>query len=236
MNKDFKENSELKRIDKNYIIDEIKGIFNLDKGFIFTAKNLLIKPGKTIREYIFINRKKYVKPIIFLILTSLFLSLLLKFTGIKYSIFNIDSITFLKGKIRSQEIGNWSQNNLGYSQLLMGIFIGFWIKLFFKQHKYNIYEILVALSFILGEAFLIMGISIIIIVISSYSGLPTNLTHIIGTIIFVVFYFGYIIWAIGQFFGETKIINYIKSLLTYVLGNITYLVVLAFLAFLLKFI
>jgi Kef-type K+ transport system membrane component KefB len=47
-------------------------------------------------------------------------------------------------------------------------------------------------------------------------------------------YFMYIIWAIGQFFGEKKIMNYVKSALTYFLGNMSYLIVLIVIAYFLK--
>lgn len=226
---DFKKvneiNSELKRIDKQYLYTEIRSLFNLEKGLFLTVKNLLIKPGKTVREFILENRKKYVKPIIFLILVSIIFSFIINSLEINLSFFNIDKIEGLNGKIRSKEIGDWTQKNIGYSQLIMGVFIGFWIKLFFRKSNHNIYEIIILLSFILGEAFILLGTFILLAAIFN-----SPIIGVVGSFI----YFIYIIWGIGQFFGEHKIINYLKSLLAYSLGNITYLTVLALLAFLLK--
>lgn len=218
-------NSELKRIDKEYLYYEIRSLLNLEKGLFLTIRNLLVKPGKSVREFIFKNRKKYVKPIIFLIFTSLIFSLLINSLEINLSFFNIDKVQGLKGKIRSKEIGDWTQKNIGYSQLIMGVFIGFWIKLFFKKSNHNIYEILILLSFIFGEGFIILGFFIFLAAIFN-----SSIIGVLGSLI----YFIYIIWGIGQFFGENKIINYLKSLLAYSLGNITYFTVLALLAFLLK--
>ncbi len=187
--------SKLRRIDKKYIYNEIQSLLNLEKGFLLTVKDLLIKPGKSIREYIHQDRQKYIKPIIFLIFTSLIFSFITNSLDINFSLFNIDKIKGFKGKIRSEEIGNWTQNNLGYSQLIMGVFIGFWIKLFYRKSNYNIYEILVLLSFILGEAFIILGTFILLA-----ATFKSPVIALIGTLI----YFIYIIWGIGQFFGEKK--------------------------------
>ncbi|MCL5244270.1 DUF3667 domain-containing protein [Cellulophaga sp. 20_2_10] len=230
MNEDLRDTaahkSKLKRIDKDYLYNEIKGVFNLEKGLFLTIKNLLVRPGKSVREFLFENRKKYVKPIIFLILTSLFFSLIISLLDINLSFFNIDKIEGLKGKLRSKEIGDWSQNNLGYSQLIMGVFIAFWLKVFYRKMNYNLYEILILLSFVLGESFIIFGIFVFLAAI-----LNSAVIGLIGTLI----YFIYIIWAIGQFFGEHKFINYLKSFFAYALGNITYLMIMTLIAFLLKF-
>jgi len=109
----------------------------------------------------------------------------------------------------------------------MGLFIAFWIKLFYRKFNYNIYEILVLLSFILGEAFLIFGTLIFITYLFS--------SQILG-VISIASYFIYIIWAIGQFFGEKEIINYLKSIFAYFLGSATYMTILILIAFILKFI
>jgi len=233
MKQEFNENSEkpkskLKRIDHHYISHEIQHLLHFDKGIFLTIKNLLIKPGKTIREFLFENREKYIKPVLFLIVSAVIFTLILHWLHItNYSFFNIDTFELLKGKIRSKEIGEWTNKNIGYSQLIMGVFIAFWIKIFFKKFNYNIYEIVVLLCYVLGEALLIFGSFIIIANMFKNETIAT-----IGVFI----YFLYIIWAIGQFFGETKILNYIKSFFVYFLGNFTYLAVLIFIAHLLKFI
>ena len=227
----IRENDEIKpklrRIDKFYLSNEIQSLLNLEKGFLLTFKNLLIRPGKSVREFLHNDRKKYVKPIIFLIFTSVIFSFMINSLELSFSLFNIDKIEGLNGKLRSKEIGEWTQNNLGYSQLIMGIFVGFWMKLFYRKKNYNIYEILILLSFLLGEAFIILGIMIFLANIFK--------SPVIGALGGLI-YFIYIIWGIGQFFGENKIMNYIKSLLSYFFGVATYLIVLILLAYVLKFI
>ncbi|MFV8345099.1 DUF3667 domain-containing protein [Flavobacterium sp. ZB4P13] len=216
----------LKRIDGHYISHEIQHLLHFEKGFLFTIKSLLIRPGKAIREFIFEDREKYIKPVLFLIFTSVIFTFILHSVHITISFFNVDKFQLLKGELRSKEIGEWTDNHVGYAQLIMGVFIAFWIKFFYRKFKYSIYEILVLLSFVMGEAILIFTFFIVFAKVFKSQNLV-----FIGSVI----YFVYIIWAIGQFFGEKKISNYIKSILAYFLGSLTYMSALVLITYLLKF-
>ena len=226
----FRQNEQLskniKRIDAHYISHEIQHLLHFEKGFPFTVRELLLRPGKSVREFLFEDRNKYVKPIIFLIVSSIIFTLITHFFHIEYSFFNIDKIVPLKGKIQSKEIGEWTNSHLGYTNLIMGIFIGIWIKIFFKKHNYNIFEIVVLLCFVLGTALIILATFLSIAVLFK---IP------IIVLIAIFSNFAYIIWAVGQFFGEKKFINYIKSALTYVLGMLTYIITLTMIAYFLKY-
>ena len=217
----------IKRIDAHYISHEIQHLFHFEKGFPFTLRELLLRPGKSVREFLFEDRNKYVKPVIFLIVSSIIFTLITNFFHIELSFFNIDKIVPLKGKIRSKEIGEWTNSHLGYTNLIMGVFIGLWIKIFFKKHNYNIFEIVVLLCFVLGTALIILATFLSIAVLFK---IP------IIVLIAIFSNFAYIIWAVGQFFGEKKFINYIKSALTYVLGMLTYIITLTIIAYFLKYV
>ncbi|RZK21487.1 MAG: DUF3667 domain-containing protein [Pedobacter sp.] len=68
-------------------------------------KELLLRPGKTVRNFLHEDRTKLVKPVIFIIVMSLMFSLIMNFLNLKFSYLNIDAVVLLKGKIRSKEIG-----------------------------------------------------------------------------------------------------------------------------------
>jgi hypothetical protein len=56
--------------------DFIHGVFHLDKGFLFTAKELLVRPGYSIREYVEgkrVNHFNYVTFILLLITVNVFI-------------------------------------------------------------------------------------------------------------------------------------------------------------------
>ena len=213
------------RVDAHYVSHEIQHLLHFEKGFLFTVRELLLRPGKSVREFMFEDRSKYMKPVVFLIFTSVIFTLIVHYFHIEYSLFNIDKIKPLEGKIRSKEIGEWIDNHVGYMNLMIGVFIALWTKLFFRKYEYNIFEITILLCFVLGEAILFLGLFLSIAVI-----LKGQIIASIG----VAFYLAYPIWAVGQFFGERTVINYVKSALMYATGIISYMATLILIAYFLK--
>ena len=215
----------LKRIDAPYISQEIQHLLHFEKGFFFTVRELLLRPGKSVREFLFEDRSKYVKPVIFLIFSSIIFTLITHFFHIHYSFFSIDKIEVLKEKIRAKEIADWTNKHLGYTNLFLGAFVAFWIKIFFTKNGYSIFEVIVLLCFALGEAILLLGVMTLIAAV-----FQSTIIAFLG----FFSYCAYTIWAIGQFFGEKKPMSYIKSTLSYFLGSFSYLLTLIFIAYLLK--
>ncbi|MDN5481533.1 MAG: DUF3667 domain-containing protein, partial [Chryseobacterium sp.] len=75
MNEEFcsncKQNIKPKRIDGHYILHEIEHVLHFDRGILYTIRELLIRPGENIRNFISENRSRLVKPVLFIIVTSL---------------------------------------------------------------------------------------------------------------------------------------------------------------------
>ena len=198
----------LKRIDRKYIVTEISSVLNFDKGILYTIKELLVRPGNTVKEFIHEDRSKIVKPIIFIIICSLIYSVLRQFLHFEDGYIHYDSSI----KPTSMSILGWLKNNQGYGNLIMGIFIAFWTKVLFKKHDYNFYEILTLLCFVIGIGMLILA------VFGTIEGLTKLKIMQFGGMIFTV----YSTWAIGQFFDKKKISNYLKAFASYFLGMITF--------------
>lgn len=221
----YKEPVVLKRIDAHYITHEIQHLLHFEKGFLYTVKELLLRPGKTVRNFLSEDRSRLVKPVIFIIFTSVLFTLIMHSLHINYSYFNIDEILLLKGKIRSKEIGAWTASHMGYTNMIMGVFIALWIKLFFNKSDHNIFEIFVLLCFVMAEALIIFSVFILVA-----NTLDSPIIALVGVLLFFI----YITWAVGQFFGERKAINYVKAVLAYWLGNFSYVFILVFIAYFLK--
>jgi hypothetical protein len=208
--------AKLKRIDKHYISHEILHLLHFEKGFFYTVKELITRPGHSIREFIAEDRNKHVKPIAFLIVTSLLYTLLAH-------LFHANEINNSKVKLdfgKSSYVGiflHWMQANVGYSNIIMGIFVAFSVKLLFRKYKYNYFEIMTLLCFVMGQAMLISAFLVLFV------GL---LNDQIYKIISLTMGFCYPTWAIGQFFDEAKIISYIKAFLSYTLGVGLYILAL----------
>jgi hypothetical protein len=202
----------LKRIDAKYIIHEIEHVLHFERGILYTIRELVTNPGQNIRNYLSENRSRLVKPIIFIIVTSLIYTLISHF-------FHIEDDYLKHQGLEKSAIGKilyWIQANYGYASVLTGIFIAIWLKIFFKKYEYNFFEMLIMLCFVQGISMLIFA------VFALGEGLfhlkLLNIAGIIGVI--------YLVWAIGNFFEAKKIGNYIKALISILLGTITFYIII----------
>lgn len=200
--------TELKRINGKYLIHEIEHVLHFERGILYTIKELLTNPGQNTRNYLTENRSRLVKPVIFIIVTSLIYTLLIHF-------FHIEDgyVKYHEAKQTTTSlIVKWVQEHYGYANIIMGVFIAFFLKLFFRKYDFNFYEILILLCFVLGMGMLIFSVFVIF----------QGMTHFQVMTIAGVVGIAYSVWSIGQFFNKKKIINYVKALVSYLLGMITF--------------
>lgn len=198
---------QLKRIDAHYIQHEITHVLHFEKGIFYTIKELIIRPGENVRKFISADRTRLVKPIIFIIITSLIYSILNHYFHINSYIIIGDSKS-----IAVNAINKWVHNNYGYSNIVEGIFIALWLKLFFKKNGYNFFEILILLCFVMGIGMLIFSVFVL------FEGLTKIPVMKASGIVYLI----YAMWAIGQFFDGKKIFSYVKVFGAYVLGMVTF--------------
>jgi len=198
----------LKRIDGKYIVSEIGSVLNFDKGILFTIKELILRPGENVKDFIHKDRNRLVKPIIFLIISSLIYTLALQFLNFEDGYVNAGGF----GESAVVAIFEWIQGNYGYANIIMAIFIATWIKFLFKRYDYNFFEILILLCFVIGVGMLIYTVFGIV-----ESVAKIKVLHIGGVTAIV-----YASWAIGRFFDKNSKVNYLKGLLSYLLGMLTF--------------
>ena len=209
--------AKLKRINSLYISHEIEHVLHLDKGIFFTIKELVIRPGSTVRNFLLVDRSRVVKPIIFIIVTSLLYTIINQFFKIEEQYINSGGL----GTSAVASILQWVQNHYGYASIGMGIFIALFLKPLFRKHPYNIYEIVILLCFVMGIGMLIFALFAIIEAI-----LTIKVMSIAGVLSLI-----YATWAIGNFYGAGKPMNYIKALIAYLLGSLLFYIVLIALGF-----
>ena len=199
----------LKRIDGSYIIHEIEHVIHFEKGILYTIKELLVRPGESVHNFITKNRSRLVKPVIFIVITSLIYSVITSFFHIADGYMKIDEAV-------PSTIGilmHWAQSHYGYVNILMGVFVASWLKLFFRKYDFNFYEIIIMLCFAIGICMLIFA----------FFALIQGLFHLKVMQFGGILGFAYITWAIGQFFDKTKAMSYFKSFFAYVLGTVSFL-------------
>ncbi|NAS30431.1 DUF3667 domain-containing protein [Flavobacteriaceae bacterium R38] len=172
---------------------------------------MLIRPGKNIHEFIHNDRNRLVKPMVFVIICSLLYSVAQQLLNFEDGYVNAGGL----GDSAVATIYTWIQKNYGYTNILMAVFIAGWIKLLFRKYDYNFFEIIILLFFVMGIGMLIYTIF----------GLLDSLIEIKVLQIGGILGFIYVSWAIGQFFDRNKKINYLKGLLAYVLGTVTFFLI-----------
>ncbi len=213
-----------KRIDKHYIIHEVEHVLHFEKGFLYTIRELLTNPGDSVRHFIKEDRVRLVKPITFIIVTSLIYSVVSHF-------FHVDEF-FIKYNAPGEKkqsffkILDWLKANYGYLNILSGALTAIWLKLFFKKYGYNFFELLVLLCYLTGASMLIYSFFAIIegIIHLKLSGIA----RLIGGI--------YLVAATGNFFEKKKVLNYVKASACYLLGMITFVIILFAFGFTIDFI
>ncbi len=211
------ETKTLDRINGRYIWQEISSVLNLDKGIFYTIKELVIRPGRSVREFLLHDRNRLVKPIIFIIITSLIYTLVVNH-------FHIEEQYMQYGGFEDTTLAkmlSWIQHNYGYSNLMMGILIAFFIQIFFNEYDYNYYEILVLLCFVMGVAMLIFALFALL------EGLFHVQLFALGGIVGFI----YITYAIADFYDGTKVKNYFKAFTAYMLGMISFYILVFIVSF-----
>ena len=208
----------LKRIDSAYLWNEIRSVLNFDKGLFYTIREILLRPGLTVKHFLYRDRSQLVRPLVFIILCSLMYSLSQQTFG-----FEDGYVGLSFGEQPSVEaVFEWISTHYGYSNILISICMGIWIRLFFSSDGFNFYEILILLCYIVGVGMLFFALFGIID--SFVDFMIVDKGFFLGML--------YIIWSIANFFGQSRITNYLKAISAYFLGYITFSIVAICLGFL----
>lgn len=200
----------LPRINLKYILDEIGSVLSFKKGILYTIKVLLLTPGPSIKEFILTDRKRLVKPVIFLVFSSFIYTILHTVLGFEDGYINYRGDS---AESASAAITGWLNSNYGYANILIALFVTIWVKIFFQKHSYNFFELLILLLFVFGMSMMIYSVFGILETVTSLK------VMFIGGIIGIM----YSSWAIGQFFDGKKVVNYILGVLSYVLGFLSFI-------------
>lgn len=212
------QNSNVRKVDYYYLINEIpNSIFQINRGFLFTLKELFTQPGHSIRDFLKGKRKNHFKPLAFIIFTSTLYVLAHYFIG--NQTFIDDAISGYKagGKVENSNLINWISRNQTYVILILVPFFSLASYLAFFKSKYNYFEHLVLNIYITGQQMFIYFIFSFIFDRNSYLIL---LPLLLG----MAFNF----WTYIQFFNKKStfkkilliILTYIIFLILIVIGTI----------------
>lgn len=222
--------ADLKPINFQFVLSEIRnGIMQIDRGFVYTVKELFTRPGHTIREYIEGKRVKHFKPISLVLLLALIYGILVHYLGT--SSFLSD---FMAGfNERGEESGtdyaqvttllSWLINNYQYTSLL---FIPLWSLasyLIFLRKPYNYFEHFLLVTFLTAQRTFIDIVFVLLAGFVPITSILNEYAPFIGTIVNI--------WAYTQFFNKSnKFATALKALLVFTLFSFLLLIIISAIA------
>lgn len=144
------------KINGHFLWHEIQhGLFHVDKGILFTAKELFTRPGKSIREFLNGKRVKHFKPLsLVLVLAGIYglLTIYFKIDTLANNIeINGSGEEYERAKNMVKEMSDWVSHHYALFALFqipiftIGTFIAF------KKMGENIFEHLVINTFLTGQ-------------------------------------------------------------------------------------
>ena len=207
-------------INLSYVWHEIQhGLFHIDKGIIYTTKELFTRPGHSIKEYIAGKRVKHFKPIGYLIILSTIYVLLAHLLKIEFSSGKAYITLNGAGNVKSSEVSDivtntieWIKEHYAYSTLILLPVISFSTYLAFRKSKYNYLKHLILNCFIAGQRTIIFILILPILAVVKDKEAISFIENI-ETLIWVAL----MTWTYIQFFDNNTILkNVILTLLSYI--------------------
>lgn len=189
--------------------DFIHGVWHVDKGILFTIKQLLTNPGNSVREFVQGKRANYYNFITLILLILGVSSLLSQYTHFK--------VTDLMSEATKNTLNDFEKFTTKYPKLVLLIQIpvtSFFSFIWFRKAKFNYSEHLVINSY---KASVELLMSLLFFIITIFY---TNIKGL--TIIYYVgvqsIMFSYGVWFYYQFFsksGFSKVSLIVRSVMAF---------------------
>lgn len=211
-----------KRLDWNYIFDELKYTFlHINGGLLFTCKQLLTRPGDMVKEFIEGKRIKHYKPILLVFVLAGISTLLMHYNG-DLLVFEKMSVSDKKSAFSPKDFIEFFTKYNTYIQLASIPIISFCTWLAFKKWGYNYIENSIINSFVIAQLLLIGILSTPI----KYLLIGSDYYLLVNTLIGIGAY-GFSIWLYLKLYKDKDLGAIIlRMLLTGVISFIIFVVVI----------
>lgn len=143
------------RISPKHLVEELEyGLLHINKGILKTVKELLLRPGLTIKNYLSGKRVKYTKPFVFLIIWGAVYSLIFHY----FHFFPMSDMNNQNSVILEYiPLYKWYSEHYSLTVLLLIPFYALSTYLLFYKKGYNYVEHLVLFSYLNGaKIFLVL--------------------------------------------------------------------------------
>ncbi|MBL8017583.1 MAG: DUF3667 domain-containing protein [Ignavibacteria bacterium] len=215
-----------KRLGTGYLFSQaVHGIFHWESSILYTFKELLIRPGTVVQNYIKGKRKPYVKPIAYFI----FIQALYVLTVIwmsagepekNFSAFNILSFGSSAAE-ENRQIHNIVASTVKYYIFVIPLIFAFFLKVFTKkQNDLNYAESMVFTFYVFGSMLVFQVFTLLLTLISDWLWNAGFL-----------FVYIYLAYSVIQFSGYGAGKGILKSIMIIVCGLVTFQLLMAMFQF-----
>jgi uncharacterized protein DUF3667 len=200
------------KIDGHFLVHEVQhGLFHVDKGILFTFKELFSRPGYAIREFIDGKRVRHFKPLSFLIITAGLYAFIYHFlnAGILIDFQTGDR----KANNAIEIINEWTKAHYLIAILIQLPLITYFSYLVFKKYGNNYAEQLVINTYLSGQRIIVRLVLLPLLYIFSKSDLQYFYFFADRLIPMILF-----IWVYKQYYFNVRGITIIwRAALAYIL-------------------
>ncbi len=221
------QNTKVERINfPNFLSEVSESIFQINKGFFYTLKELFVRPGNSIKEFLNGKRKNHFKPIAYVLTLSTFYFLI---TQVIHQNTWIDDL--VSGWMEGTSIGAaeaevpavliWFSKNYAYSALLLLPVFSLASYLSFLKFGKNYLEHMVVNSYVTGQLAIFYALFAI-----GRTVFESEILEMIPVLVAI----GYTCWVFWQLFSEgssmTKILRLIMTYVLYLVFSVGLLILI----------
>ncbi len=212
----------VKRFEVKTIFHEVThGIFHWENSILKTLKSLFTKPGNFIKEYLEGKRKSFVKPFSYFLFFQTIYVLIFHWMSSKYFAYINITVTSTSQAAKIEEIQHLVSKNVNYLNFGLPLIFALVLMLFLKKRRgINYAE---ALVFSLYSFATLLIFSMVCMLLSIIDVRLWNLRFI--------FTYSYLLFAVIQFSGYSKIMGILKGTLIIIISYIIFMLLITFLTF-----
>ncbi|WP_026706172.1 DUF3667 domain-containing protein [Flavobacterium soli] len=205
------QSAETHPINFHYLWHDIQhGVFHFDKGLFFTIRELFVRPGEAIREFIYGKRVSHFKPVAMVFLLG-------SIYGLLYHYFDIGTPHQFTADADSKTVAinnlvnNWMASHYALATMLMLPFVSISSYWAFYKTGYNLVEHFVMNSFITAQK---LVVSLLLFPFLYATNKTPEMLSVISVTMFIDFLLT--LWTYNQFFEtQSRLKNILKTLLSY---------------------
>jgi Protein of unknown function (DUF3667) len=184
--------AETQRLDWHWLGHELQhSVFHVDKGILYTLKELFLRPGHTIGGYLAGKRKRHFPPLSLILVLAAVYSVLFAFFKPDMSAFAVNP----QSQKTMELITELMTSKYALFELTLLPLVSFWSWLLMRKYGHNFVEHVVINAFLGGQRILMNVLALPV------NKLGAGASMMVSGVLFVV-YFGYFVFGFAQLYQE----------------------------------